>query len=86
MSNTQKFGQTKDPKESTSEIKYKKWSVHSYKHAYRRAEVNRKEIRHKMAQHLEYPKEIPHLKGTAARIEFCDNKYNVTYSSPSTSE
>jgi len=44
MSNTQKFGQTKDPKESTSEIKYKEWSVHSYKHVYRRAEVNRKEF------------------------------------------
>jgi len=44
MLNTQKFGQTKDPKESTSDIKYKKWSVHSYKHAYRRAEVNRKDF------------------------------------------
>lgn len=44
MSNTQKFGQTKDPKESTSEIKYKKWSVHSYKQVYSRADVNRKDL------------------------------------------
>jgi len=45
-----------------------------------------KRLLHKMAQHLKYPKEIPYLKGTAARTEFCDNEYNVTYSSPSTSE
>lgn len=44
MWNTQKFGQTKGPKESNSETKYKKWSVQSYKHAYRRAEVNRKDF------------------------------------------
>ena len=44
MLNTQKFGQTKDSNENTSEIKYKKCSVHSYKHAYRRAEMNRKDF------------------------------------------
>jgi len=43
-------------------------------------------LRHDMAQHLKYPEEMPQVKGSAARTEFCDNECNVTYSSPSTSE
>jgi len=44
MSNKQKFGQIKDPKKNNSETKSKKWSVQSYKHVYKRAEVNRKDF------------------------------------------